>query len=93
MEDTKSSDTPTAPKAIDGSIFRINDFGLCEVRSDDGVRIPFTLDKLQGYGGQRPNEIGLRVGAAVHLERDAHGRVTVARMEALPAKRHVAGGS
>ena len=72
---------PAAPKAMIGSISRINDFGLCEVRSDDGARTSFTLDKLQGYGGQPLKEIGLRVGVAVRLEMDAEGRVASARVE------------
>ena len=93
MRDTKSSDMRTAHNAITGSISRINDFGLCEVRSNDDVRIPFTLDKLQGYRGQQLNEIGLRVGMAVRLERDAEGRVTAARVGTLPAKEHAAAGS
>ena len=93
MRDTKSSDMPTAHNAITGSISRINDFGLCEVRSDDGARIPFTLDKLRGYRGEQPEEIGLRVGVAVHLERDAHDRVTAAQVGTLPAREHAAAGS
>ena len=86
------SDIPTAPKVI-GSIFRINGFGLCEVRSNNGARIPFTLDKLEGYGGQQPDEIGLRVGVTVLLEQDAQGRVTAAQVEPPPTKEHVAAGS
>ena len=93
MGDTKSGDIPTDPEAIAGLISRIKDFGLCEVRSGDGERIPFTLDKLQGYGGQRLEEIGLRVGVAVHLERDAKGRVTATQVETLAAKAHAAAGS
>ncbi len=93
MRDTKSSDIHTAPKAIAGSISRVNDFGLCEVRSEDGVRIPFTLDKLQGYRGQQPDEIGLRVGIKVNLETDAQGRVTSAQLETPAGKAHAAAGS
>ena len=81
MRDAKSSDMPTAQNAITGSISRINDFGLCEVRSNDDVRIPFTLDKLHGYRGQQPDEVGLRVGIKVTLEADAQGRVTSAQLE------------
>ena len=92
MGDTKSGDIPAAPEAIAGFILRINDFGLCEV-SANGERIPFTLDKLQGYGGQQPKEIGLRVGVVVRLERDAEGRVTAAQMETPPVKAHVAASS
>ena len=79
MGHTKSSGIAMAPKVIAGSISRINDFGLCEVLAD-GERIPFTLDKLQGHRGQRPKEIGLGVGVAVYLERDAQGRVTTAQV-------------
>ena len=92
MGHTKFSGIPAAPKAVTGLIFRINDFGLCEL-SVDGERVPFTFDKLQGYRGEQPTEVGLRVGVTVCLERDAQGRITTAQAKTPPVKAYSAAGS
>ena len=51
-----------------GTIKRINEFGLCEVHTEDGTRAVFMLDKLDGYAGQPLKEFGVKVGARVWLE-------------------------
>ena len=62
-------DTPT-----EGTVVRINDYGLCEVATDGHLRAVFTLDKLSGYAGQPLRDLGLKVGTRVLLRHDANGR-------------------
>ncbi len=63
-----------------GRVIYINDFGLCEVASNDGELFAFTLDKLSGYAGQPLGDIGLRVGAQVKFLSDEAGRVASAHV-------------
>ena len=61
-------------------IFRVTEFGLCEVELPHRTRAAFTLDKLIGYGGQPFRRFGLRKGAEVDLDMDEGGRVSSARL-------------
>lgn len=63
-----------------GRVVRINDFGLCEVASPEGMRFAFTLDKLSDYAGQPLRDLGLRVGAEVVFQSDKFGRVASAQV-------------
>ena len=66
-----------------GTIVRVNDYGLCEVRVDDQNgprRTGFTFNMLAGYRGQPPKEFGIRKGAGVEIEEDNEGRVKSARL-------------
>ena len=63
-----------------GRIVHINDFGLCEIATDERVRVAFTLDKLLGYAGQPLRDVGLRVGAEVIFQSDGSGRVESAQI-------------
>lgn len=64
-----------------GTIFRVTQYGLCEVMAGE-MRAAFTLDKLAGYGGQPYEDFGLRTGATVDLETDEEGRIASARLVA-----------
>ena len=63
-----------------GKVIRINDFGLCEVATDERLRVAFTLDKLSGYAGQPLRDLGLKVGAEVVFQNDENGRVASAQV-------------
>lgn len=63
-----------------GRILRINDFGLCEIETEEHRRVAFTLDKLADYAGQPLRDHGLEVGAAVIVESDRSGRVKSAQL-------------
>ncbi len=63
-----------------GKVIRINDFGLCEVATNERLRVAFTLDKLSGYAGQPLRDLGLKVGAEVVFQSDEHGRVASAEV-------------
>ena len=63
-----------------GKVIHINEYGLCEVATDERVRVAFTLDKLSGYAGQPLREIGLRVGTEIVFESDDDGRVSSAEV-------------
>ena len=66
-----------------GTIVRVNEFGLCEVRvegSEPPRRAGFTLNQLAGYGGQPMKEFGILRGARVELKEDGEGRVKSARL-------------
>ena len=67
-------------KTMKGTVFRINEFGLCEVALAERVRAVFTLDKLADYRGQSFQEFGLREGAEVDINKDKEGRVSSARI-------------
>lgn len=63
-----------------GKVTHINDYGLCEVATDERVRVAFTLDKLSGYAGQPLRDLGLKVGAEVVFQSDDDGRVSSAKL-------------
>ena len=66
---------------VKAEIVRINDFGLCEVTVIDGSRrAAFTLDKIEGYGGQPLGEFGIRVGVQVEFTEDHSGRIQEAHL-------------
>lgn len=69
-------------RAMKGRVFRITEYGLCEVElaPPSKKRAAFTLDKLIGYGGQPFQDFGLREGAEVDVDRDAKGRISSARL-------------
>ncbi len=74
---------------MNGTIVRVNRYGLCEVRVNDRTgprRTGFTLNRLAGYRGQPVKEFGIRVGVGVEIEEDDEGRVKSARL--LPAGAH-----
>ena len=52
----------------DGVIRRINPAGLGYLEEEQsGKYYAFTFDKIQGYRGEEPKEIGLKVGAWVEF--------------------------
>lgn len=63
-----------------GRVIHINDYGLCEVATDERLRVAFTLDKLSGYAGQPLRDLGLRVGTEVVFQSDDDGRVSSAAL-------------
>ena len=66
---------------VKAEIVRINDFGLCEVMViGDSRRAAFTLDKIEGYGGQPLGEFGIRVGTQVEFTEDDSGRIQEAHL-------------
>ncbi len=60
-----------------GTVTNINDFGLCEIRTNDGSRFAFTLDQLKRprYTGEPLHAYGLCNGVQVVLETDDAGCV------------------
>ena len=63
-----------------GKVIDINDFGLCQVATNEHLRVAFTLDKLSGYAGQPLRDLGLKVGTEVVFQSDGDGRVAFARI-------------
>ncbi len=63
-----------------GRVIHINDFGLCQVTTNEHRRVAFTLDKLSGYAGQPLRDVGLKIGTEVLLQSDGNGRVASARV-------------
>jgi hypothetical protein len=54
-----------------GKVTRIEDFGLGFVKHEEtNEQFAFTFDKIEGYRGERPSQLGFRVGADVtfHLQ-------------------------
>ena len=72
---------PEMSTKVKAKIVRINEFGLCEVSVIDGARrAAFTLDKIEGYGGQPLSEFGIMVGAQVEFTEDRSGRIQEAHL-------------
>jgi len=68
---------------MNGTIVRVNEYGLCEVRVEGpsgGIRKIFTLNQLDGYRGQPVRKFGVCRGAVVKLEEGNDGRVRSARL-------------
>ncbi len=67
-----------------GTIVRVDRYGLCEVRLEDGGDYPrrtgFMLNWLDGYRGEPMKKFGIRKGAGVAIEEDELGRVKSARL-------------
>jgi hypothetical protein len=46
-----------------GTLVRLESYGLGFIQPHEGGdQLVFTFDQILGYGGQRPGEIGLRLG-------------------------------
>lgn len=55
-----------------GALIRINNAGLCFIEENtSGRRYVFTFDKIVGYAGQSPGELGLRIGRQLRFLSDA----------------------
>ena len=68
-----------------GKVIHINDFGLCQIATNEHLLVAFTLDKLSGYAGQPLRDVGLKVGAEVVFQSDGDGRVTSAGIASATA--------
>jgi len=61
----------------EGKILRINEAGLGIVEDQESNRqFAFTFDKISGYRGEKPREVGLVVGAHVSFKTTADSQVT-----------------
>lgn len=48
-----------------GKVTRIENFGLGFVKSESDEDYAFTFDKIEGYRGEYPRQLGFRVGSEV----------------------------
>ncbi len=62
-----------------GTVERFDNFGLGFV-TVNGRSVPFTFDRIEGYRGEQPKEIGLKAGMAVSVEL-ADGKAQKIRLE------------
>lgn len=54
-----------------GTLVRLESYGLGFIQPHEGgEQLVFTFDQILGYGGQRPGEIGLRLGCRLLYRRD-----------------------
>lgn len=49
-----------------GKVVRVDRFGLGFIEGT-GAQYAFTFDKVEGYRGQNPREVGLQVGSSVQF--------------------------
>lgn len=57
------------PMLRQGTVLRVDYFGLGFIEST-GTQYSFTFDKLEGYRGEQPREIGLHEGCTVRFTVD-----------------------
>lgn len=61
----------------EGKVLRVNEAGLGIVEDERSrQQFVFTFDKIRGYRGESPREIGLRAGAHVRFSATADYQVT-----------------
>jgi hypothetical protein len=66
------------PNAYKGTILNVNPGGIAIVESDHTrEQLPFTFDKVIGYGGEEPKRVGLASGARVSFRTTNHRIVEV----------------
>ena len=63
-----------------GKVVRIEDFGLGFVKQDETEeQFAFTFDKIEGYRGEQPGQLGFRLGSPVTF-RLSNGLVEVVQL-------------
>jgi hypothetical protein len=73
MEGKKMSE----PQHHEGKVLRINEYGLGIVEDQvSHQQFAFTFDKINGYRGEAPREIGLFVGVQVRFSATSDCQVT-----------------
>ena len=69
MEHSEKLDAANPAKGqpvLAGKVTRLEDFGLGFVKNEEtNEQFAFTFDKIAGYRGERPDHLGLEVGADV----------------------------
>lgn len=65
-----------------GVVIRINRFGLGIIEEEPSTtRYVFTFDKIRGYRGESPREIGLKVGTWVEFTLKDEGRIATVTLK------------
>jgi excisionase family DNA binding protein len=67
---TEQRDQNRITRSNKGTIVRVNPEGLGFLEDSSGRKYSFTFDKILGYAGERPEELGLVRGAAVNFIRE-----------------------
>jgi excisionase family DNA binding protein len=67
---TEQRDHGRIARSNNGTIVRVNPEGLAFLEDNSGRKYSFTFDKILGYAGESPEELGLVRGATVNFMRD-----------------------